>query len=217
MTVEEPVEYQIAGINQTPVKADIGLTFSAVLRSFLRQAPDTILVGEIRDFETEDIALRAALTGHLVFSTLHTNDAPGAIPRLTDLGVPPFLVASAVQGVMAQRLVRVLCKHCKEPVEPDENTKKILDIKEGEKVTIYQPKGCQECNFTGFSGRLGIFEIFTMNDELRELAIKRVTASALRKVASKYGMKSMRDDGLAKVKLGITTIKEVTYITGDIE
>ncbi len=217
MTVEEPVEYQIQGINQTPVKSEIGLTFSSVLRSFLRQAPDTILVGEIRDSETADIAIRAALTGHLVFSTLHTNDAPGAIPRLTDLGVPPFLVASSVQGVMAQRLVRVLCKNCKELVEPDEQTKKILNIKEGEKVTIYEPRGCAECNYTGFIGRIGIFEMFIMNYDLRELTLKRASAFQLREVARKYGMRSMKEDGLEKVKLGWTTIKEVLDITGDIE
>ena len=217
MTVEEPVEYQIEGINQTPVKSDIGLTFSSVLRSFLRQSPDVILIGEIRDFETADIALRAALTGHLVFSTLHTNDAPSAITRLADLGIPPFLVASAVQGVMAQRLVRVLCKFCKEPIEPDEQMQKYLKIKEGEKVELYQPKGCAECNFAGFSGRLGIFEIFTMNDQIRDLALKRVTATELRKVAIQYGMSTMRDDGMGKVKRGLTTVKEVIETTGDIE
>ncbi|HOL22022.1 MAG TPA: GspE/PulE family protein [bacterium] len=215
MTVEEPVEYQIPGINQTPVNADIGLTFASVLRSFLRQSPDVILVGEIRDFETADIAVRAALTGHLVFSTLHTNDAPGAITRLIDMGVPPFLIASSVQGVMAQRLVRVLCPYCKEKIEPDEKMKRILRIEEGEEVNVCIPKGCNECNFTGFRGRLGIFEIFAMNDELRELTLRRVGTAELRAVARKAGMRMMVEDGYIKVKRGITTLDEVYSVTGE--
>jgi len=214
MTVEEPVEYQIPGINQTPVNTEIGLSFANVLRAFLRQSPDVILVGEIRDRETADIALRAALTGHLVFSTLHTNDAPSAITRLIDLGMPPFLVASAVQGVMAQRLVRVLCQYCKEKIEPDEKLRKILKIKEGEEVNVCRPKGCNECGFTGFYGRIGIFEIFIMNDELRDLTLKRVSADELRKVAEKSGMRSMFDDGILKVKMGLTTLDEVVSVTG---
>jgi type IV pilus assembly protein PilB len=214
MTVEEPVEYQIPGINQTPVNTEIGLSFANVLRAFLRQSPDVILVGEIRDKETADIALRAALTGHLVFSTLHTNDAPSAITRLIDLGMPPFLVASAVQGVMAQRLVRVLCQYCKEKIEPDEKLRKILKIKEGEEVNVCRPKGCNECGFTGFYGRIGIFEIFIMNDELRDLTLKRVSADELRKVAEKSGMRSMFDDGILKVKMGLTTLDEVVSVTG---
>ncbi len=214
MTVEEPVEYQIPGINQTPVRPEIGLTFASVLRAFLRQSPDVILVGEIRDFETADIALRAALTGHLVFSTLHTNDAPSAITRLIDLGVPPFLVSSSVQGVMAQRLVRVLCKYCKQPVEPDEQTRNLLNIKDDEKVTIYEPRGCPECNFTGFTGRIAIFEIFVMTDELRNLTMKRATAEELKKEARRSGMSTMRDDGFRKVKLGMTTLQEVIEVAG---
>ncbi len=214
MTIEEPVEYQIPGINQTPVNSEVGLTFAAALRSFLRQSPDIILVGEIRDFETADIAIRAALTGHLVFSTLHTNDAPSAINRLIDMGVPPFLIASSVQGVMAQRLVRLLCNYCKEKVEPDEYHRKILDIKEGEEVNICAPKGCNECNFTGFFGRKGIFEIFTMTDKLRDLTLERVGASRLREVAREAGMKIMVEDGYRKVKKGITTLDEVHAVTG---
>jgi type IV pilus assembly protein PilB len=215
MTVEDPVEYQIPGINQTPVKAEIGLTFSSVLRSFLRQSPDIILVGEIRDFETADIALRAALTGHLVFSTLHTNDAPSAITRLIDLGVPPFLVASSLQGAMAQRLVRVLCKFCRQPVEIDDNLRKLLDIKEGENATVFEPKGCAECNFTGFSGRIGIFEILIMDDKLRALTMQRAPASELRRAAMESGMDSMKKDGFEKVKMGITTVQEVLEIAGE--
>jgi len=214
MTVEEPVEYQIPGINQTPVRPEIGLTFASVLRAFLRQSPDVILVGEIRDFETADIALRAALTGHLVFSTLHTNDAPSAINRLIDLGVPPFLVASSVQGIMAQRLVRVLCKYCKQPVEPDDLAKQLLNIKENEKVTMYEPKGCPECNFTGFTGRIAIFEIFVMTDTLRDLAMRRVTAEEIKKEARKSGMSTMREDGFKKVKIGMTTLQEVIEVAG---
>ncbi|HDN97630.1 MAG TPA: type II/IV secretion system protein [bacterium] len=214
MTVEEPVEYQIPGINQTQVNPEIGLTFASVLRAFLRQSPDVILVGEIRDFETADIALRAALTGHLVFSTLHTNDAPSAITRLIDLGIPPFLVASAVQGVMAQRLVRVLCPRCKERIEPDEKMRKLLGIKDGEEVSIYRPKGCNECNFTGYYGRIGIFEIFVMNDKLRDLTLRRVSASKLREEAVRSGMRTMKQDGFEKVKRGITTIEEVLKVVG---
>jgi len=215
MTVEEPVEYQIPGINQTPVNSEIGLTFASVLRSFLRQSPDVILVGEIRDFETADIALRAALTGHLVFSTLHTNDAPGAITRLIDMGAPPFLIASSVQGIMAQRLVRVLCSYCKEKIEPDEKLRRILKIKENEEVNVCKPKGCNECNFTGYRGRLGIFEIFAMTDELRELALRRVGTSEIREEAKKSGMKLMVEDGYEKVKKGITTLDEVYTVTGE--
>jgi len=215
MTVEEPVEYQIPGINQSPVNAEVGLSFAAILRAFLRQSPDVILVGEIRDFETADIALRAALTGHLVFSTLHTNNAPGAITRLIDMGAPPFLIASSVQGVMAQRLVRVLCSYCKEKIEPDEQLKKTLKIKPGEEVNVCKPKGCNECNFTGFRGRKGVFEIFAMNDELREMTLRRASVSELKKAAMATGMKMMIEDGYRKVKLGITTLEEVLTVTGD--
>jgi len=217
MTAEEPVEYQIPGINQTPINPDIGLTFASVLRAFLRQSPDVVLVGEIRDSETADIALRAALTGHLVFSTLHTNDAPSAITRLIDLGVPPFLVASSVQGVMAQRLVRVLCPRCKERIEPDEKMKRILGIKDGEEVNICRAKGCNECNFTGYHGRIGIFEIFVMNDKLRDLTLRRVSAATLREEAMKAGMRSMKQDGFEKVKRGITTLEEVLKVVGEEE
>lgn len=215
MTVEEPVEYQIPGINQTPVNAEIGLTFASVLRAFLRQSPDVVLVGEIRDFETADIALRAALTGHLVFSTLHTNDAPSAITRLIDLGVPQFLVASSLQGIMAQRLVRVLCPYCKEKIEPDEKMKTILGITDGQDVNICRPKGCNECNFTGFFGRIGIFEVIIMNDELRNLALKRASADLLRKAAEAAGMTGMREDGLEKVRRGLTTLEEVFSVVGE--
>ena len=215
MTVEDPVEYQIPGINQTPINADIGLTFASVLRAFLRQSPDIILVGEIRDTETADIALRAALTGHLVFSTLHTNDAPSAITRLIDMGMAPFLIASSVQGVQAQRLVRILCPYCKEKIEPDEELKRKLKIKDGEEVNVCRPKGCNECNFTGYHGRIAIFEIFIMNNELRELTLKRADISTLRQAARRSGMRTMYEDGIEKVKIGITTFEEVVSIVGE--
>ncbi|MFH1903125.1 MAG: GspE/PulE family protein [Candidatus Omnitrophota bacterium] len=214
MTVEEPVEYQIAGINQTPVRPDIGLTFSLILRSLLRQAPDVILVGEIRDFETADIALRAALTGHLVFSTLHTNDATAAATRLIDLGVAPFLVASSLQGVMAQRLVRLLCSSCKVHDQPTEAEKELLRIGPDEKVDICRPGGCDYCNNTGFRSRKGIFEIFIVNDEIRQLILRKAPSSEIRLAARRSGMRTMGEDGLLKVKKGITTYEEVISTTG---
>ncbi|HNS48956.1 MAG TPA: ATPase, T2SS/T4P/T4SS family [bacterium] len=213
MTVEEPVEYQIEGINQTPVRTDIGLTFGRILRSFLRQAPDIILVGEIRDFETADIALRAALTGHLVFSTLHTNDATGSPTRLVDLGAAPFLVASSLQGVLAQRLVRTLCKHCKIPDQPTDEERILLNIKENEEVTLCRPGGCDQCNNTGFRGRMGIMEIFTMDDTLRQMVLHKETSSDIRRVAREHGMRTMGEDGLLKVKRGLTTYEEVINAT----
>ncbi|MFA5394311.1 MAG: GspE/PulE family protein [Candidatus Ratteibacteria bacterium] len=214
MTVEEPVEYQIEGINQTPVRVEIGLTFSVILRSFLRQAPDVILVGEIRDSETADIALRAALTGHLVFSTLHTNDATAAATRLVDLGAAPFLVASSLQGVMAQRLVRILCPSCKIHEQPTESEKELLRIGPDEKVDICRPGGCNNCNNTGFRSRKGIFEIFLVNDEIRQLILRKAPSSEIRLAARRTGMRTMGEDGLLKVKKGITTYEEVISATG---
>lgn len=214
MTVEEPVEYQIEGINQTPVRTEIGLTFSLILRSLLRQAPDVILVGEIRDFETADIALRAALTGHLVFSTLHTNDATAAATRLIDLGVAPFLVASSLQGVMAQRLVRLLCSSCKVHDQPTAAEKELLRIGPDEKVDICRPGGCENCNNTGFRSRKGIFEIFIVNDEIRQLILRKAPSSEIRLAARRSGMRTMGEDGLLKVKRGITTYEEVISATG---
>ncbi|MCX5641994.1 MAG: GspE/PulE family protein [Candidatus Omnitrophica bacterium] len=214
MTVEEPVEYQIEGINQTPVRTEIGLTFSLILRSLLRQAPDVILVGEIRDFETADIALRAALTGHLVFSTLHTNDATAAATRLIDLGTAPFLVASSLQGVMAQRLVRLLCSSCKVHDQPTEAEKELLRIQPDEKVDICRPGGCENCNNTGFRSRKGIFEIFIVNDEIRQLILRKAPSSEIRLAARRSGMRTMGEDGLRKVKRGITTYEEVISATG---
>ncbi len=215
ITVEEPVEYLVSGINQTQVRTDIGLTFASVLRAMLRQAPDIIMVGEIRDLDTAEIAIRAALTGHLVFSTLHTNDAPGAITRLVDIGIKPFLVASSVQGIMAQRLVRLICKNCKEPYEPraDEMIELGIDPSSKGKVNIYRGKGCSECNHTGYKGRAGIFELMRMSHSIQEMIMKNVSSAEIRELARKEGMKTLREDGMRKVLAGETTLSEVLRIT----
>ncbi|MBI3990839.1 MAG: type II secretion system ATPase GspE [Candidatus Omnitrophica bacterium] len=220
ITVEEPVEYQINGINQVQVKSQIGLTFANGLRAMLRQAPDVIMVGEIRDFETAGIAIQAALTGHLVFSTLHTNDAPGAVTRLVDMGVKPYLVASAVQAVMAQRLVRTLCKHCREEYipRPDEVKALRLPPEATKDVKLYRGKGCEECGHTGYRGRKGIFELFVINDKVRELIFERASSHTIRDRARELGMKTLREDGIRKVLIGRTTLEEVVRVTqGDIE
>jgi type IV pilus assembly protein PilB len=212
ITAEDPVEYNVAGINQCQVKEDIELTFAKILRSMLRQAPNVILVGEIRDAEVADIAVQAALTGHLVFSTLHTNDAPSAITRLIDMGVKPFLVASSIQAIMAQRLVRKICVNCKVVDEhPDPHYLRLLDIGPDDirKYPVYKGAGCNRCHTTGYRGRIGIFEILEMSTELRELAFARSSASELRKAAKAGGMKSLLEDGKDKVFKGITTPAEV--------
>ncbi len=215
ITAEDPVEYNFPGINQCQIKEGIGFTFKAVLRAMLRQAPNIILVGEIRDLEVAEIAIQAALTGHLVFSTLHTNDAPGAITRLIDMGVKPFLVASSVQAVMAQRLIRVLCKNCKVPDhDPDPMWLKLVGItpKDLEGKTIYKPKGCDNCNGIGFRGRQGVFELMQMNSELRNLAFDRAPTNKIRKAALASGMKSLLMDGRIKVLNGITTAEEIVKV-----
>src|SRR5262249_20815762 len=215
ITAEDPVEYNFIGINQCQVRESIGFTFKSVLRAMLRQAPNIILVGEIRDLEVAEIAIQAALTGHLVFSTLHTNDAPGAITRLIDMGVKPFLVASSIQAVMAQRLIRVLCPKCKQPDrEPDPMWLKLAgisaaDIKER---TLYKPRGCDYCTGTGFRGRQGIFEMMIMNNELRTLAFERTATNKIRKAALAAGMKSLLMDGRLKVLNGSTTAEEVVKV-----
>ncbi|MCK4248209.1 MAG: type IV-A pilus assembly ATPase PilB [Candidatus Omnitrophica bacterium] len=215
ITVEDPVEYQLSGINQVQVNAQIGLDFARGLRAMLRQAPDVILVGEIRDFETASIAIQAALTGHLVFSTLHTNDAPGAVTRLTDMGVKPFLIASGVQAIMAQRLVRRMCANCKEPYQPTKRELMSVNLREEdvEDITFYKGVGCATCSETGYKGRQGIFEMLVMNDQLRELIFKGVPSGELREAARKFGMRTLREDGTKKVLAGITTIDEVMRIT----
>ena len=212
ITAEDPVEYNVAGINQCQVKEEIELTFAKILRSMLRQAPNVILVGEIRDGEVADIAIQAALTGHLVFSTLHTNDASSAITRLIDMGVKPFLVASSIQAVMAQRLVRRICPACKVVDEhPDPHYLRLLNIgpEDLKNHPIYKGVGCNKCRNVGYKGRQGIFEILEMNAELRELAFARAPASELRKAAKAGGMRTLLDDGKVKIFKGITTPEEV--------
>lgn len=213
ITAEDPVEYNFAGMNQCQVKEDIGLTFDKILRSMLRQAPNIILVGEIRDSIVADIAIQAALTGHLVFSTLHTNDACGAITRLIDMGVKPFLVASSIQAIMAQRLIRVICKKCKVVDEnPDPHHLRLLNIDPAELKThpVYKGAGCSVCQGTGFKGRIGIFEMVEMNNELRELAFKRATTGELRRAAKATGMRMLMEDGKLKIFKGVTTLAEVS-------
>jgi len=212
ITAEDPVEYNFTGINQCQVREGIGLTFSAILRSMLRQAPNVILVGEIRDREVAEIAVQAALTGHLVFSTLHTNDAPTAITRLIDMGVKPFLVASSVQAIMAQRLIRLLCDKCKEKdPEPDPRLLQLVEIsqEEFEKHGVYRPTGCGHCGQVGFRGRKAIFEMVKMNSELRELAFNRAPIDAIRDACLRTGMRSLVLDGKIKVLRGETTAEEV--------
>ncbi len=215
ITAEDPVEYNFAGINQCQVRDNIGLTFAKILRAMLRQAPNIILVGEIRDLEVAEVAVQAALTGHLVFSTLHTNDAPGAITRLIDMGVKPFLVASSIQAVMAQRLIRVLCPKCKQPDrDPDPMWLKLCGINQNdlkEKV-VYKPRGCEYCTGIGFRGRIGIFEMMHMNSEIRGLAFDRAPTNKIRKAALASGMKSLLGDGRVKVLGGVTTAEEVVKV-----
>jgi type IV pilus assembly protein PilB len=215
ITAEDPVEYNFVGINQCQVRDGIGLTFAKILKAMLRQAPNIILVGEIRDLEVAEVAIQAALTGHLVFSTLHTNDAPGAITRLIDMGVKPFLVASALQAVLAQRLIRVLCPKCKQPdKEPEEMWLKLLGIKQEDlkDKTIFKPRGCEHCNSIGFRGRFGIFEMMHLNSEIRNLAFERAPTNKIRKAAIAGGMKTLLADGRIKVLNGSTTAEEIVKV-----
>ena len=201
ITVEDPVEYQMNGINQVQVNADIGMTFPAALRSMLRQAPNIIMIGEIRDLETANIAINASLTGHLVFSTLHTNDAPSAVARLVDIGVQPFLVSSSVRAIVAQRLVRKLCTNCKQPGELAETEMRALRIDAGQvsEANVMKPVGCEKCRFVGYKGRMGIFEIFVIDDEVRFMINDRGSTLQLRKRARELGMRTLREDGVRKV------------------
>jgi type IV pilus assembly protein PilB len=210
ITAEDPVEYNFKGINQVQVREHIGLTFPSILKSMLRQAPNIILVGEIRDREVADIAIQAALTGHLVFSTLHTNDAPSAITRLIDMGVKPFLVASSIQAVLAQRLVRILCDKCKGP-DPDVDPKllKLVGISELERDQVMGPKGCPACGGVGYKGRRGIYEMMIMNSEIRQLAFERSGISKLRAAAVRNGMRGLLGDGRLKILKGRTTPEEI--------
>lgn len=220
ITVEDPVEYQMAGINQVQVNTEIGMTFPAALRSMLRQAPNVVMIGEIRDPETANIAINASLTGHLVFSTLHTNDAPGAVARLVDIGVQPFLVSSAVRAVLAQRLVRRICPKCKEPAEllPSDMRALGIDALQASGASVSRGAGCDSCRHNGYRGRAGIFEFFIVDDEVRCMINERATTLQLRKRAREMGMRTMREDGIRKILSGMTTADEVISVTmGDKE
>jgi general secretion pathway protein E len=215
ITIEDPVEYQIKGIGQIQVNPKIDLTFARGLRSIVRQDPDVILVGEIRDKETAEIAVQSALTGHLVFSTLHTNDSASAITRLVDIGVEPFLISSSVKAVVAQRLIRVLCVDCKESYTPDETALKSIgmvfdQIKTGH---IYKAKGCPNCFRTGYKGRIGIFEIMVLDSDLATLILKTYDSNRIKAEALSKGMVSLRQDGIEKILMGLTTIEEVLRVT----
>jgi len=215
ITVEEPVEYQMTGINQVQVNNDVGMTFPIALRSILRQAPNIIMIGEIRDLETASIATNASLTGHLVFSTLHTNDAPSAVARLVDIGVQPFLVASSVRAIMAQRLVRRLCTHCKHPADLSETEMRALRIEPSQMKDsqVMKAPGCDHCRHTGYRGRMGIFEIFIIDDEVRHMINKRTSTFLLRQRARELSMRTLREDGVRKVLSGLTSADEVISVT----
>ena len=220
ITVEDPVEYQLNGIGQIQVNNKVGLTFAQGLRSILRQDPDVVMVGEIRDGETAEIAIQASLTGHLVFSTVHTNDAASAVTRLVDMGVEPFLVSSSVIGMMAQRLIRRLCNACKQPVVPTEDELEQLGLSRERFLAetpghVYQAQGCQECLDSGYTGRTGIYELLVVDDDIRHLIMKNVDSSTIKKKAISKGMKTLREDGARKVLQGETTIAEVLRVTQD--
>jgi general secretion pathway protein E len=213
LTVEDPVEYQLKGVNQIPVKPKIGLTFANGLRHIVRQDPDVILVGEVRDLETAEIAIQAALTGHLVFSTLHTNDAPAAITRLQDMGVEPYLVSSVLEGVLAQRLVRRICSACRTPDAPSAADIEALGIHVEPGTALYRGKGCDECRGTGYRGRLGIYELFEITEDVRSLILRRVSSREIRRHAVDAGMVTLRDDGWRKACDGVTTVEEILRVT----
>lgn len=215
ITSEDPVEYDLGGIVQINIKPKIGLTYALCLRHILRQDPDVIMVGEIRDKETAEIVIQASLTGHLVFSTLHTNDAPGAITRLLDMGIVPFLISSTLSACLAQRLVRTICPDCREPYKPDGKDLSQLGLAQADikGKSFYRGKGCKSCKDTGYKGRTGIFELFILNDNLRSLILERKSAQDLRTAAARAGMRSLREDGLDKIYRGITTVEEVVSQT----
>jgi type IV pilus assembly protein PilB len=215
ITAEDPIEYNFMGINQVQMHEEIGLTFASALRSFLRQDPDIIMVGEIRDFETAQIAVQAALTGHLVLSTVHTNDAPGTVNRLIDMGIEPFLISSAVILILAQRLIRKICMDCREPVKV--HPQLLIDLgippDEVKSFQVYKGKGCSICNNTGYKGRLGLYEVMPMKEEVKELVLSRASNSEIKKEAIRLGMKTLRQSGIMKIKDGVTTIEEVLRST----
>ncbi|MCK4948285.1 MAG: type II secretion system ATPase GspE [Candidatus Aureabacteria bacterium] len=219
ITIEDPIEYQLRGVTQIQVKPKIDLTFANGLRSILRMDPDVIMVGEMRDFETAEIAIRASLTGHLVFSTLHTNDAPGAVTRLVDMGIEPFLVSSSIEAVLAQRLVRVLCPKCKTAYTPEKNLlkeiglNKAIEDKEAGEITLYKPRGCEECMQTGYRGRTGIYELVLLNDEIRKLILERTSTDVIKQKAIASGMMTLRQYGWTKVLAGVTSVDEILRVT----
>ena len=218
ITTEDPVEYQIKGINQIPVKASIGLTFASSLRSILRQDPDVVMVGEIRDLETAEIAVQAALTGHLVFSTLHTNDACGAVARLIDMGAEPYLLSSVLEGVLAQRLLRRICQQCRTRHRPDPAELLGLGVsaEEAQGVELYRGAGCEACRGTGYKGRTGIYELLAVTEEVRSLVLKRASSGEIRRLAQQTaGLVTLREDGWEKAKAGVTTLEEVLSATQD--
>ena len=217
ITVEDPVEYQLSGINQIQVNAKIGLTFASGLRSIVRQDPDIMMIGEIRDLETAEIAIQSALTGHLVFSTLHTNDSCGAVTRLQDMGVEGYLVSSCLEGVLAQRLVRTICKRCRQPVLPDKKALARMNLPHTENALVFKGKGCEECKGTGYKGRSGLYELLVINEGIRRLIIEKTGANVIRQKAIQGGLKTLRDDGWEKVKKGVTTIEEVVRVTQEDE
>ena len=218
ITIEDPVEYQIPGVNQTQVNEKIKLTFASALRSILRQDPDVILVGEIRDAETAKIAMQAAQTGHLVLSTLHTDDAPSVVTRLMDIGTEPYVIAGAIIGVVAQRLVRRLCVHCRRQYTPPPDTLRALNMTEADAATIpfYKSVGCDQCNHTGYRGRIGIYEVMRVTDKVRRLISSRAPIDQIREAALSGGMISLGEDGLAKVKSGITTPEELIRVVTEV-
>jgi type IV pilus assembly protein PilB len=213
-TIEEPVEYQLPGINQVTVNRKAGLTFANAMRNFVRQDPDIIMVGEIRDLETAEIAIQASLTGHLVLSTLHTNDAPAAVTRLTDMGVEPFLISASVIGVLAQRLTRNICTECKESYTPpaDALVRMGMSPDESHDIVLYRGRGCEVCRHTGYKGRTGIFELMTLNEEIQDLIVKRAPLSEIREAALLNGMKTLKQDGFQKVLEGMTTLEELMRV-----
>jgi type IV pilus assembly protein PilB len=212
-TVEDPVEYHLASVNQTQVHAKIGMTFAAALRSLLRQDPDVVMLGEIRDKETAEIAVQASLTGHLVLSTLHTNDAPSSITRLINIGVEPYLISSALNACLAQRLVRKICTHCKEEYVPSDDMKEFLTLQGFASDKTWKGKGCDRCRKTGYTGRLGIYEMLVMDDSMRDLVTRNPDVTHLRKLCRERGLVTLRSDGFAKVLKGLTTVDEILRVT----
>jgi type IV pilus assembly protein PilB len=215
MTAEDPVEYNLPGINQVQTKPEIGLTFASSLRAFLRQDPDIVMVGEIRDYETAEIAIKAALTGHLVLSTLHTNDAPSAVSRLLNMGVEPFLISSSLLMTVAQRLVRKICSHCKERVvlSPEVIERLGLSKEEVNATTFFKGRGCDDCSNTGYRGRTAIYEVMSVTDPIRELILQKVPAGEIKEKARALGMRTLRENAIRKLKQGITTAEEVLRVT----